>query len=379
MHCVYGQSRSAAIILAFFLSIKKDIRDSLSLLRKSRPIICINPGFLAQLFLLSVKGFDSPDIILLSQNLARLKYLRLCSRHVRDQELHGDDIETEKSPKLQKLNYSDSYRNVDIKKRSLNHISRDYCRTGSNDLDKILGVEMCEDRKMELEGIGIFDGGIDDSEKGVTDGGEKVKRTVKCIMCRHVIAREEDIVSGLDYSQFLHETTDDYWTGYKPIHPKNANVVMLDRKKKKNTVLIGKANVSYEMVDQHEPPVNKIENYTEIRCKNKNRKKNELKRSRTDLFQEKDDGRGVGDDVLVVGALPWILDQFDSVLKDRSKPRAQAPCADGSKRREVVDIFCPHCDHLCGYYEMQGLAICNSFLRCDLFALKLMEVNISSV
>ena len=52
VHCVYGQSRSAATIVAYLTSIMSmGLDEALSYLKERCPRICINPGFLSQLHL----------------------------------------------------------------------------------------------------------------------------------------------------------------------------------------------------------------------------------------------------------------------------------------------------------------------------------------
>ena len=55
IHCVYGQSRSAAVIVSYLMSRGTSLQDSINVLKSVRPCICINPGFLSQLYLLSKK------------------------------------------------------------------------------------------------------------------------------------------------------------------------------------------------------------------------------------------------------------------------------------------------------------------------------------
>ena len=65
VYCMMGMSRSAAIVLAYLMKVKKmTYSDSYSLLKAVRPVICPNPGFVAQL----------------------LRYERLC-RHTEKQNL----------------------------------------------------------------------------------------------------------------------------------------------------------------------------------------------------------------------------------------------------------------------------------------------------
>lgn len=56
VHCVFGQSRSAAVIIAYLIHIGYSLDVALDLLSSRRPSICINPGFLSQLHLLYNMG-----------------------------------------------------------------------------------------------------------------------------------------------------------------------------------------------------------------------------------------------------------------------------------------------------------------------------------
>lgn len=50
VHCVYGQSRSAAICVAFLMAMQsKTLLEAYDVVQKARPCISINPGFLRQL------------------------------------------------------------------------------------------------------------------------------------------------------------------------------------------------------------------------------------------------------------------------------------------------------------------------------------------
>ena len=62
VHCVYGQSRSAAVVISYLLSIGHSLDEAMSLLKSVRPVICINPGFLAQLYVVSTKGLGSAEV-----------------------------------------------------------------------------------------------------------------------------------------------------------------------------------------------------------------------------------------------------------------------------------------------------------------------------
>jgi hypothetical protein len=43
---------------------------------------------------------------------------------------------------------------------------------------------------------------------------------------------------------------------------------------------------------------------------------------------------------------------------------------------DTYDIFCPKCHIVCGYYRLDGLELCESFLKCDLFVLNLTKIVI---
>lgn len=51
VHCVYGQSRSATVCVAFMLSIGRSLENAIEQLKLCHPNICINPGFLSQLYI----------------------------------------------------------------------------------------------------------------------------------------------------------------------------------------------------------------------------------------------------------------------------------------------------------------------------------------
>jgi len=59
VHCVYGQSRSATIIVAYLLHTGMRLAEAIDLIKVQNPTTCINPGFLAQLYFLSVSRSSS--------------------------------------------------------------------------------------------------------------------------------------------------------------------------------------------------------------------------------------------------------------------------------------------------------------------------------
>jgi len=52
IHCVYGQSRSASIIVLYLMEIGNTLQESIRILSRAKPTICINPGtkFIDQYF-----------------------------------------------------------------------------------------------------------------------------------------------------------------------------------------------------------------------------------------------------------------------------------------------------------------------------------------
>lgn len=59
VHCVYGQSRSVTVVVAYLMSSGLSLEDSIALVKIRNPTTCINPGFLAQLQFISLCKDDS--------------------------------------------------------------------------------------------------------------------------------------------------------------------------------------------------------------------------------------------------------------------------------------------------------------------------------
>lgn len=70
IHCRYGQSRSAAVIAAYLISIGIELNAALSLLKHKHTSICINPGFLCQLKILSERQHYAVEYLLLNFKLS---------------------------------------------------------------------------------------------------------------------------------------------------------------------------------------------------------------------------------------------------------------------------------------------------------------------
>ena len=69
VHCIYGQSRSVTVTISYLMSLGYDLQSSIDKVKLARPCICINPGFLCQLLLLSKLGFDSLDFKVISRTV----------------------------------------------------------------------------------------------------------------------------------------------------------------------------------------------------------------------------------------------------------------------------------------------------------------------
>lgn len=66
VHCRYGQSRSASIIIAYLMTTGIELESALLLLKSKHTSICINPGFLCQLKILSQQHIYAVEYLLLT-------------------------------------------------------------------------------------------------------------------------------------------------------------------------------------------------------------------------------------------------------------------------------------------------------------------------
>jgi dual specificity phosphatase 12 len=63
VHCVYGQSRSAAVCVAFLMATRRlSLREAYDQVQRARPCIHINTGFLRQLELFERMGADAREL-----------------------------------------------------------------------------------------------------------------------------------------------------------------------------------------------------------------------------------------------------------------------------------------------------------------------------
>jgi hypothetical protein len=323
---VYGQSRSAAVIVAYLLSLGVSIQSAIDLLKEKRQVICINPGFLAQLFLLSAKGFQAPEVQLILQNPLRFDSTKLSNA--------GNAAEKQNLAKLLSSDNVDSYKIVSGGKKRLlcGTCVKDDPDSGS---DSWVG-ERLPDSDLSLCADTTSEGKVK-SDCSVTD------EELICAQCGFVLAKEANIIRATLYADFLMEHTDSYWAGYRPIHPPHEGVIALE---------------SAQLID-----------------KKRVRPNNETK------LRGRSDGPSSAQkcvNISVVGPMEWITEQIESRRKgmERQAPLRptvgggtckHAPASEGGA--DAIKLTCPSCRNTCGYCVAGGLEACQSFLRCDLLAL----------
>jgi Dual specificity phosphatase, catalytic domain len=324
VHCVYGQSRSAAVIVAYLLSLGESIKSAIDLLKEKRQIICINPGFLAQLFLLSAKGFQAPEIQLILQNPIRYDCTILSSA--------GNATGKQNLAKLQSLDYVDSYKIVSGGKKRL--LGGTYVEDGP-DSNSCIG-ERLPDIDLSLCADTASEGKVN------IDCSATVEE-LTCAKCGFILAREANIIRATQYADFLLEHTDSYWAGYRPIHPSHEGVIALE---------------STQLIEEKRTKQN---NETKVRGRSEG-----LKAAQKCVT------------ISVVGPMEWITEQIKSRRKDKEKQAPQQPTVRGGASKHAaaseggadgIKLTCPSCRNTCGYCVRGGLEVCQSFLRCDLLAL----------
>ena len=312
------------------------IGDAITKLKRMRPVICINPGFLAQLLLISCCGFDSAIPQLLVQNV--LKQLSLKTKESK--------VAANAEEELHRKNYVDSYRSVSFtgRKSTRDHLSDSpSCSDESNNHFDV----SCEGGSCERRPDQDLSSDHCDSSCGATK--QKVD-TVLCKGCRCVLARDKDIVYPVDYSEFLSLSTDPYWSGYRAIHPHDAKIFTVDTREDKNL------------------------NFK--RAKRELDHKNVLRQKKAAL-----ESNSIDEKITAVGPIKWIKDQleeshFGSLHVEESandgviKPTGRIQSVSHQDGCYITDLKCPNCDVVCGYSRRYGLEVCHSFLRCDLLALR---------
>jgi predicted protein tyrosine phosphatase len=162
VHCIYGQSRSATVIVAYLLSTGRSIEESIALLSKARPQICINPGFLAQLLLFSRGGVQSPEARNILQTYGPRKGCLYDPAGILSS------------------NFADAL--------------------GNREGDRNNTAVGCKSQSQSRSpGTG---------------------RNIVCRTCKVKLCSEDDVQSvALDYAEFVNSHVDPYWKGYKPLHP----------------------------------------------------------------------------------------------------------------------------------------------------------------
>jgi hypothetical protein len=171
---VYGQSRSAALIISYLVSIGHSIDESMTILKIARPIICINPGFLCQLLLLSLKKFDSPDVKIIIQKSQSLKF--------------------------KKLDYIDSYKEINLQKKG----------KGNNEVILNNTPNLCAESLIHKNIPKIEGTNICNKKRSYNN---LKNEELQCRACKCILARRQDVITSISYELFLKENTDDYWKG----------------------------------------------------------------------------------------------------------------------------------------------------------------------
>ena len=382
---MYGQSRSAAVVVSYLLSKGMFIDDAVQLLKERRPATCINPGFLAQLFLLSRRNSHLAQIQLVMRGVLKCRGLKT----------FGTDTINNIGKSSGELTpeYFDSYRPVNIANREcqrrdvlqVDGRGRDdiHCdtRIDSNSSKKILhplGHEQGQGQDQIISTIKH-----DDTSGIPTDVLEEMinvpqikTESVECGKCSYVLACDSDIVRAIDYSEFLCKATDDYWKGYTAIHPSAGHVMSLDNCKK----------MKRKRMNIRRKPV--------VATKNRSGECNSKMMQKRNCDQL-DSEEAVYDiqDLVILGPMDWILSQMDEdnslnlnehlavTVEDGDAASGTVPGsshASGYRMRQQASssIRCPNCRIECGYYKHNGLDLCNSFLRCELFALHRSKIKI---
>lgn len=308
------------------------IGEAIMKLKRMRPIICVNPGFLAQLFLISCCGFDSAIPQLLIQNILKQVLIKT----------GNGDVAGDTEKKLYRTNYSDSYKSASSIDNwpTPNDCGDSICN--SNESSVHIGVSLSdESTKRQCSELSPS---LSNDSGGVT---ERRNNKIHCKGCKFILASEKDIVYPLDYSGFLQQNTDPYWSGYRAIHLQGTLTFTADVCTDRNT--------------SHKK--RKKEGRGNLVCQ---------KNAMLESLEEK---------ITAVGPTSWIRDQLEksrfesSCVSIAPDDRNIKRSTEKQTRRDhensyIADLCCPNCGVVCGYYRRHGLEICDSFVRCDLLALR---------
>jgi hypothetical protein len=271
----------------------------MSKLKIARPIICINPGFLCQLLLLSLKSFESPDVKLIIQKSQNIQ--------------------------LKKLDYIDSYKEIS----HIGHNGKGSNKPITNNAPKLCAESLLKNIQ-KIENTTICS-----KKRSCNDLNDE---QLQCSTCNYLLANRQDVIVPISYESYLNENTDDYWKGYRPIHPYSSSSSIKLSNIDKNSVIIGPLEWIIIQLKQ-----NKEEQKNEKSNENEKNKKNER-----------------------------IND-----MKTKNKTlKGTTSNAESSNNTDTYNISCPKCHVICGSYKSDGLELCESFLKCDLFLLNMTKVII---
>ena len=172
IHCVHGQSRSVAVILAYLLHKNVKLSTSLDIIKSKRESCNINPGFLSQLSFLSGKFKNIVLFISHQHDNNMLSFLPVFSMDSPEFDL----FTYKEADELQDGNYLD-------------------CHSS----DHTIGSKRKES-SMETEGVS-------------TD-----ERNIICKSCKNPLASSRDQLSGVSVvtliEEFVEKHIDPFWEGY---------------------------------------------------------------------------------------------------------------------------------------------------------------------
>ncbi len=192
VHCIYGQSRSITVIISYLISMYNSLtlEHAIEKVSTIRNNICINPGFLCQLFLLFNYGMnDSYSTFLIQNNDDNNNYI--CIIYILD----------------------------------------------NNEFHKILGNNS--------------DNNIDTFNHNNNNNNNVNMTILKCKFCQYSIGLKDNlIINFVDFEMFLLKYIDNFWKGYNHIeiinHLKFNTIQTIENISKDNTKLLinGKNNAN---------------------------------------------------------------------------------------------------------------------------------------
>jgi Dual specificity phosphatase, catalytic domain len=371
---VYGQSRSAAVVISYLLSEGMQIDDAVQLVKERRPVTCINPGFLSQLLLLSRRNSQLAQVQLVMRGIIRCRGLKMFN------------INT--APGMLTSGYFDCYKPVNVADRKYQHRGSRIVDDASRDVVQHDALIALSSSEIILDAVGheqqeqeqqISSTALDSTtlipcaalEVEVVDESQMSSTTtesVVCGKCRHLLANDTDILRAINYSEFLSNTIDDYWVGYTAIHSSGGHALSLEKckiAKRKGLNLTGKSGVNKKRGDGT---------------------KGNIMQKDSREQQTVDEVEHDIEDLVIVGPLDWILSQVSEESGCSARTHASAGPVPGSgqgqssqcsvQSRVRCSIRCPNCLVICGHYKDNGLDLCNSFIRCELFALHKSKIKI---